>query len=66
MAFKAKENLFTEKIPGQKFIIGNNLNEYVNIEDLVEMKVYIDKKTGAVVYVPKEEPEYITYKIIER
>ena len=30
------------------------------------MKVYIDKKTGAVVYVPKEEPEFITYKIIER
>jgi CBS domain-containing protein len=36
-----------------------------NIEDLVEMKVYVDKKTGAIVYVPKEEPKFITYKFIE-
>jgi hypothetical protein len=66
MTFKVKENLFTEKMPGKKIVIGNNLKEYVNIEDLVEMKVYIDKKTGTIVYVPKEEPKFITYKFIER
>jgi hypothetical protein len=65
MTFKAKENLFTEKMPGRKFAIGNNLKAYANIEDLVEMKIYVDKKTGAIVYVPKEEPKFITYKFIE-